>query len=828
MELTPVWQQVTKLLDDGISVIPVRDRDEMVNGELKKKKSPYRKWEKYQEQLIDQTTLWAEMERNNTTAIAMICGAVSGNMEVIDVDVKWMPGIDATLLTDLNNLYPDLLARLRVHSTPSGGCHILYRTTQQPPGNQKLARRLSTPEELEADPKRNKSKCFIETRGEGGFVVAPPSIGYGVRSDNPIPLLTWEQRCTLINFCCAYNTYFTQERPPAAARADDQYYDENPFEDYNNRVDAAQLFEQSGWTYVKQSGKFLWFTKPGGQRGDVHGTFNLEKRYFYIWTTDTDLEPRGYLPASILCHYQFKGDKKACYHWLVQQGYGKIKPHMELQIIQRHVITGKPLPPNISPTGAAQYATASAVAAERYPYGIYWQIDDKGKIQIDREGIYQVAEGLGYRWHAGVLVQVVGHIVHKPDERTFYDCVKAYIQEEDGDLYRDICNAYEAFIQKNGEFSITRLPLLDANLLMQDTRTHCFKFYANCWLEITATDILMRPYSELPPRLIWAEQVQPREYTGTPQPACKYIQFLELAIGPSEQLMRIIGYMAHQYKDDTTGYIIVLTEQCDDPQKGGGSGKNIFTKLFSHNTTIKILPGSQVQFNEKLLQAWNYERLLAFSDVKKKFDFEFLKSLSTDAGLLKKLYKDDVAIPIEDLPKFIVLTNFSVEITDGGLKRRIIILEFTDFFTKVGGVDVHFGCHFPTGWTPEDWAGYDYFTALCIQQWLAHDLKLLPTKLTTGGWLKQFDQEFGRLTREFIEQHWDDWRGAFVSNNRFNQQYAAYLAEQNSIVKLSSIKMNKALAAWCQKHHYLFAKDASQKVNGITERGREFMDEIPF
>lgn len=828
MELTPVWQQVTKLLDDGISVIPVRDRDEMVNGELKKKKSPYRKWEKYQEQQIDQTTLWAEMERNNTTAIAMICGAVSGNLEVIDVDVKWMPGIDATLLTDLNNLYPDLLARLRIHSTPSGGCHILYRTTKQPPGNQKLARRLSTPEELDADSKRNKTKCFIETRGQGGFVVAPPSMGYAIRRDLPLPVLTWEERCTLISFCEAYNTFFPIEAPPPTGVRENTYYDTNPFQDFNNRVDAVELFQQQGWAYVRQSGKFLWFTKPGGSPRDVHGTFNTEKRYFYIWTTETDLEPRGYLPSSILAHYQFGGDKKKCYQWLVQQGYGVIKPHVEAGIVKRHIITGKSLPANISPTAAAQYEQMAAAATEQHPYGIFWQLDEKGKIQIDREGLYEVAAGMGYRYHNGALVKIVAYLVHKPDERSFYDTVKTYIQEEDADLYRDICNKYEAFIQKNGEFSISRLPLLDAALLMRDTRTHCYKFYTNCWLDITAEAIVTKSYDLLAPHLIWADEVQPREYTGVPHPDCKYLQFLELAVGITEHLMRVVGYLTHQYKDDTTAYIIVLTEQCDDPQKGGGSGKNIFTKLFEHTTSIKILPGSQVQFNEKLLQAWNYQRLLAFSDVKKKFDFEFLKPQSSDGGIIKKLYKDEADVPINLMPKFIVLTNFSVEITDGGLKRRIIMLEFTDFFTQAGGVDVHFDCHFPTGWTTEDWAGYDYFTANCVKQWLAMGLKLAPIELSAGGWMKQFDQTYGALTREFIERYWDTWRGTFVRNTEFNLQYDAFLKEQNSVAKLSSLRMNKALSAWCKKHNYHYEKDAQQKVNGIRERGREFIEEAPF
>lgn len=829
MELTPVWQQITKLLEAGVSLIPVRDQDITVNGKLRPKKSPCIDWKPYQQAIVTPTELWNFMEQHNTTAVAMVCGIISGNMEVIDVDVKWHPGIDATLFTDLKALYPDLLGRLRVHKTPTGGCHILYRTTQPVPGNQKLARRLATEAELEANP-RDKTKCFLETRGEGGFVVAPPSIGYTIRKEAPIPVITWEERCSLISLCQAYNQVFAQEAPPKPTKPDQQYYDANPFEDYNQQVDAAELLQNCGWTYVRQSGKYLWFTKPGGRTGDVHGTFNTERRSYYIWTTGTDLDPRGYLPATLLAHYKFGGDKKACYRWLVQQGYGKIKPQVEAAIVQRHTITGKPLPANASPDAASALNSALSAATQKYPHGIFWQLNDKGKIEIDRLGLYQVAEGLGYRFHNGALVQLIGYTIHRPDERAFYDDLKAYIQEEDADTYNNIHNAYEAFIQKNGAFSIGRLALLPTELIIKDTKTHCYKFYTNGYLEITATGNTLLIYDLLPPRLIWADQVQPRAYVYN-ESSCKYTKFLDLCTGITPHLRRVLGYLCHHYKDETTGFIIVFTEQCSDPKQGGGSGKNIFANLLSGITTLKSIPGTQVQFNENFLQAWGYQRLLIFSDVDKKFNYLFLKDPSTGTGMLKKLFKNQEIIPCELMPKFIILTNYSFEITDGGLKRRIIPIEFTDFFTKAGGVDVHFGAHFPNDWTTEDWAGYDTFLAQCVQEWLFANLKLKPQPLSEGGWLKQFDQEYGQLTREFIEQHWEEYlKDKSIGNAAFNKLYQDFLIDNGASLnfKLTSLKMNKALKEWCASIEYELITNITIRTGPLLEKGRQFRGELPF
>jgi len=197
----------------------------------------------------------------------------------------------------------------------------------------------------------------------------------------------------------------------------------------------------------------------------------------------------------------------------------------------------------------------------------------------------------------------------------------------------------------------------------------------------------------------------------------------------SDHIRKIIGYLSHQFKDETVSYITVLTESCPDPKNGGGSGKNIFCSLFGHTTTFKSIPGTQVRYDEKFMQSWNGERIFCISDPDKKFDFIFLKEPSSGPGIVKKLFKDEFTVPVEDMPKFIIPTNYSFEVKDGGLRRRIIYIEFTDFFTKAGGVDVHFGCHFPKGWVLDDWTGFDNMIAGCIRDWLAGGLQLNTTVL---------------------------------------------------------------------------------------------------
>lgn len=790
-DLLTVWNEIEKYIDNGISVVPVHDRGDRV-------KTPYGgSWKQFQEAIIGKDTLFDLMDgRYNTTAVGIIGGRVSGNLEIIDVDVKYKSGIDAVLFTDLKTLYPDIFIKLRIHKTPSGGYHIIYRCEEPVPGNMKLARRENEPG------MKPKHLCFIETRGEGGYVVAPPALGYSVHRDLPIPVITKHERDSIIKLCQSYDEVIEIKTERVAKSTYVDYYEQNPFDDFNNRCDPVELAESCGWKRYRESNRFIWFTRPGKSRG-VSMSFNLQTRFFYVFTASTELqEAEGYTPASILLILQHNGDTKALYKDLVARGYGKIKPKIEERIIKTSVINNNPLPGNVSASGLNLHAQISATLNKQHPYGIFWIDSEKNGIQIDREALYHVAGRLGFRLFKDRLIYSDGTYIEDVDERFFFDKVKAYIKEEDEALYKDICNAYEVFIERHGNFTITRLPLLDKSEILADTRDECYKIYQNGVLQITAdghefihTD-----------KLIWRAAVQPRNFI--PHDGGKYLDFISRAIGdPDDYLLSIIGFLAHEFKDETTGYIVVLTEECENPKDGGGAGKNVFSNLFKHITSFTSKPGEQVKYDEKFLQSWNYQKIYCLSDVPKSFNFQFLKELSTGTGLLKKLFKNETEVASEDMPKFLIQTNYSVEIKDGGLRRRVKIIEFTDFFTKAGGIDVHYNAHFPGDWTDADWNGFDTIIVKGVQTWLKAGRKIGMSVLSAGGWMKQFEQSHGVTVASFIKEHIGEWvNSGWVDNNRFKEQLQMFYAENNTpkIYQPSFNKINDAISDWCRHHDIQF------------------------
>lgn len=795
--LQAVWSQITTLLDSGFSLIPVRDKAEAG----KPIKSPYPYWKKYQSEIISPAELWEQMERFNTSAIAVICGKVSGNLEVIDIDVKWKPGIDAKLFSDIRLLYPNIWDRLRLHRTPSGGFHILYKIIDQiPPGSQKLASRISLP----TDNVKTKNLSFIETKGEGGYVLIPPSLSYSIYKAEPIPLLTWTERCALISLCNGYNEIIKIQPQPKGNKYENDYYDENPFEHYNRSEQGAQALIDLGWKANGENSTFAWFTKPGSNSKERHAAYIKDKQLFFFWSTTTEFENnRCYHPATIIAISKFGGDHKKTYRDLVDRGFGKIRHGREMQMVKR----AKELPANISEEAKTAHTEIVDQRNESHPYGVFWQVSEDGlRIQIDREGVYKVSKEIGFRLYRGELFLLVGRILRRVEGREFQDKLKAYIREKDPDLNLNILNTWEHFLQVAGTFTMTRICELRDDEILRDTRTQCYKFYEDCYICITRDGYTIHDYVDLD-KIIFESKLLKRKF-NIDETGC-FIDFLNKALEYEERkkyVDLILGYLAHDYKNSAIGYIILMSEQVENPKMGGGSGKNLLCDLLKHIITKTGKAGSQVKYDEKFLQVWNRERIFVISDAPKNFDFAYLKELSTGHGTWKKLFKDEQTISPEDMPKFVIQTNFSYSDMDGGIKRRVLPLEFTEFFTRSRGVDVYYKKFFPDDWNEDDWAGYDYSMINGIKEWLRSDLKIENIGLTDTGWRKQFTQKYPNVL-DFIENFIGQWLDDVEVNNEvFGRQQHEFLKEQNiSETRWPGVrKLNDGIREYCDKHkiHY--------------------------
>ncbi|MEQ8847991.1 AAA family ATPase [Botrimarina sp.] len=257
-------QQATAYHDAGFCTIPMR-----ADGA----KAPAVDWKRYQSERPSREDLsgwWGA----DSYGIGIVCGAVSGGLLVLDFDEgsafeQWraMAG----------ELCPELLEGLPIVRTPSGGCHV-YLRCPTPGRNHKLARRRLADGQIQ---------LLVETRAEGGCVVAPGSPAtchlsgkpYQLLTDVGIestPVLSEEEAAVLVSIAASLDEVLPDsenrpERSPRAATAEGGCG--RPGDRYNATADWNDLLPRHGWRLAYESGGVAYWSRPGkSPRGGISAT----------------------------------------------------------------------------------------------------------------------------------------------------------------------------------------------------------------------------------------------------------------------------------------------------------------------------------------------------------------------------------------------------------------------------------------------------------------------------------------------------------------------------------------------------------------------------
>jgi len=311
------------LIDAGYSVIPAFRHGDQKGPRLKS-------WKQYQERPASR----AEAEAWGGDTHAVVCGAVSGHLEVIDFDAWSIGGEEACQrwCEAVEAMAPGLVARLVVQVTPSGGRHFLYRCPDGVEGNSKLARKLfDCPEPgpvvigaKEYHARKTAAGCvaevtLIETRGEGGLILVAPSPGYRVVQGDFArpPSLTAAERVLLRRAAMALDE--SPKEPRGRQTASSPRY--RPGDDFNARGDVRGLLLEAGWTRQTEGANEHW-CRPGKARG-TSATL-LEGKVFYCFTSNAPpFEPdTAYAPFAVYAYLRHDGDFGQAAAELGRSGYG--------------------------------------------------------------------------------------------------------------------------------------------------------------------------------------------------------------------------------------------------------------------------------------------------------------------------------------------------------------------------------------------------------------------------------------------------------------------------------------------------------------------------
>jgi hypothetical protein len=268
-------------------------------------------WKEYQTRLpkTDELTSWFA---NGCDAVCLVCGAVSGQLELIDFDRG------AELFEAWSARIPDeIFARLVIETSQSGGRHVVYRCRDPVSGNLKLAQRQE----------ESGIVTLIETRGDGGLFLCAPSPGYELVQGEftSLPVLTAHERELLLLAAWELNEYWaTTPQPAPCANLLQNPDNTRPGDDFNTRGDVVALLEQHGWQPcgVRADGNQHW-TRPGKSSGT---SATLKDRTFYVFSSNAHpFEPNAaYSPFAVSALLEHGGDYASAASALGHQGYGQL------------------------------------------------------------------------------------------------------------------------------------------------------------------------------------------------------------------------------------------------------------------------------------------------------------------------------------------------------------------------------------------------------------------------------------------------------------------------------------------------------------------------
>lgn len=290
-------------------------------------------WKDYQARLPTAAEV-AAWFANPHPACCIICGVVSGNLELIDFDCAgeafsaWSQLVAAEA--------PGLLDRLVVETSPSGGWHVVYRCAEPVCGNLKLAQRredVDGPAEVQrfskgCRPRKDRDgrwhilHTLIETRGEGGLFLCAPSTGYQLvqGSFTTLPVLTAAERDVLLRCAWALNTVLPETQDPQPASRDGL----RPGDDFNRRADVAAMLTHHGWSLFRDGANQHW-CRPGKANAT---SATLKDGVFYVFSSNAaPFEPdHAYSPFATYALLEHAGDFAAAAMALRRLDFGEPLP----------------------------------------------------------------------------------------------------------------------------------------------------------------------------------------------------------------------------------------------------------------------------------------------------------------------------------------------------------------------------------------------------------------------------------------------------------------------------------------------------------------------
>jgi hypothetical protein len=807
-------------------------------------------WKVYQTEKVKAEELERQMADSRTKGVAIICGEVSGNLEVIDIDTKYQT---YELWEAIRGRISDeLYMKLHVVRTRNNGYHLAYRC-ECIEGNLKLATRPASAEELSRTPSA-KTYCIIETRGEGGYVVAPPTEGYEVLQEG-INVLDVEEREELMMIMRSFNEVMEEAVIEAHLRPSVKEYGLSPFDDYNRRGDIEVLLSAHGWKRVQENSERIYFLRPGSDAAHS-GSWNKEMQLFSVFSTNTNFKvEKGYKLVAVFCFLECGGDFKECAKRLLDMGYGEKKTSHGSKL-EKELFTKK--------QNGASTDDMVSLLVKKYDKGIndakviveeleerwgeqileFWDINERNKsVSINRYKLQVFLTQRGgfrlyfYDQNSTIyrLIRVKDGFVEEASTEQIKRFIKNYVDRLpdtfDGEVSpQDLLELiYKGSSILFSEAFFEFFDRADIEFLKDDKNTSYFPF-KNGVVVVTKDKVELKSYGELR-KCIWKSQVIDFNIAideDIDSENIEYYRFIsEICAKDLDRIMyalSLIGYLLHKYKDPSKPFSVILAEETDNEQTGGGTGKGIFIKALSYILNTVRVDGK----NFKLDKSFAFQRvdldtrILAIEDTRRNVDFEGFYSIITEGVTVEKKNKDELFIPYADSPKVMFTTNYTIPNSGNHAKRRQRVLEFAPTFSSTYTPEDLFGHKLFDDWDLHEWNRFYNLLFMCVSGYLGSGLKQMEKSESLIR--KQIKVQFGDEFFDFIvgletdgmviklEQLYNDFlaMSGFDKKEYSNKRFVKAIEESCTLLKIAYLNKREKASGGKKVYRFFGSEEAKR------------------
>lgn len=381
----------------------------------------------------------------------------------------------------------------------------------------------------------------------------------------------------------------------------------------------------------------------------------------------------------------------------------------------------------------------------------FWTLDHNGEIKILPYRLKLYLENLNYyKFYPSEKTKT---FIFVKKENKFIDILTEFqIKDEvlQNLIAKDQIDAFDVVADKTRVFTTNYLSMIDTAdvKLDRDSVDFAMIYYSNVAVKVSKNNIQKIDYESMD-SFVWKSQVISREYVEADHHESQFRSFIWFASGQNKEkyntMKSVIGYLLHSHKTASNNKAIIFNDETISDTPNGGSGKGIIINGLGHMKKTSTIDGKTFDFNKSFaFQTVNTDtQILAFDDVRKNFDFERLFSIITEGITIEYKGKDAIKIPVQDSPKIIISTNYTIKSDGGSFQRRIFEIEMSDYFGVHHTPLDEFGNLLYDDWDEKEWNRFDKFMVNCLQYYLEKGLvKSKTNNLELRKFINETSQEF--------------------------------------------------------------------------------------